>query len=452
MSDMNGAVARYQQKKARLAASVEARPGDALRLNKATSNLFRDRKHAGGPRLDVRDFNEVLVVDAANGRVEVEGMTTYATLTETCLRLGVMPAVVPQLKSITIGGAVSGVGIESSSFRYGLVHESVQEMEILLGDGSTVVCAPHNEHADLFFGFPNSYGTLGYALKLRIKTVPVKPFVKLTHVRHTEVDTYFQDLGRWCREDIDFLDGTVFGAGDYYLTLGRFVDHAPYTSDYTFEHIYYRSIRQRDEDYLTTSDYLWRWDTDWFWCSRNLYAQNPVIRRLYGRSRLNSVTYTRIMRWNSKWKLTRRIDRLLGYRSESVIQDVDIPLRSCPAFLSFYLDNIRFTPVWICPIRAGDGDARFDLYPLDSSQTYVNFGFWDVIRDRNRHLPEGHYNRLVEAKVGELGGIKSLYSDAYYTPEEFWNIYGGDAYRQLKRRYDPDGRLKDLYAKCVLRE
>ena len=46
-------------------------------------------------------------------------------------------------------------------------------------------------------------------------------------------------------------------------------------SDYTFEHIYYRSIRSASTDYLTTRDYLWRWDTDWFWCSKNFGAQHP---------------------------------------------------------------------------------------------------------------------------------------------------------------------------------
>ncbi len=449
---MNAGSDNYDQKKARLAASVQSSGKGDVRLNKTTSNLFRNRKDAKGPRLDVRDFSNVLGVNTEKGWVEVEGMTSYATLTEVCLQQGVMPCVVPQLKTITLGGAVAGVGIESGSFRYGLVHETVQEMEVLLGDGSAVLCTPANEHRDLFFGFPNSYGTLGYAIKLRIKVVPVKPFVKLTHVRHTDAGDYFRDLGRWCLEDIDFLDGTVFGPGDYYLTIGRFVDEAPYTSDYTFENIYYRSIPQRQEDYLGTADYIWRWDTDWFWCSKNLYAQNPVIRRLYGRSRLNSQTYTRIMRWNSRWKLTRGIDRLLGYRSESVIQDVDIPLENCTDFLSFYLDNIRFTPVWICPIRAWDQAARFPLYPMDSSKTYVNFGFWDVIRGRNRQLPKGHYNRLIEARVRELGGIKSLYSDAYFTPEEFWSIYSRDAYGRLKAKYDPEGRLKDLYAKCVLRE
>jgi hypothetical protein len=29
---------------------------------------------------------------------------------------------------------------------------------------------------------------------------------------------------------------------------------------------------------------LWRWDTDWFWCSKNLFAQNPLVRRLTGAS------------------------------------------------------------------------------------------------------------------------------------------------------------------------
>ncbi len=433
-------------------ASAKAQPSDALRLDKPTSNLFRDRKQGDRQSLDVRDFNSVIEVDTAHGWVEVEGMTTYAALTDACLEHAVMPSVVPQLKSITIGGAVAGIGIESSSFKYGLVHETVDEMEILLGDGSTVVCAPDNEHRDLFYGFPNSYGTLGYALKLRVKTVPVKPYVQLKHIRHRDADAFFRDLGRWCGEDIDFLDGTVFGPGEYYLTVGRFVENAPYTSDYTFEHIYYRSIRERKEDYLTVGDYIWRWDTDWFWCSKNLFAQNPVIRRLYGRSRLNSVTYTRIMRWNSRWRLTRGVERLLGYRSESVIQDVDIPLANCPDFLAFYLESIRFTPVWICPIRSWDRQASFDLYPMDNRQTYVNFGFWDVIRHRDRRLADGHYNRLVEAKVTELDGIKSLYSDAYFTPEEFWQIYNGDAFRKLKSKYDTHGRLKDLYAKCVQRE
>ena len=53
-----------------------------------------------------------------------------------------MPAVVPQLKTITLGGAVAGVGIESSSYRHGLVHDTVLELDVLLGDGRVVTCTP----------------------------------------------------------------------------------------------------------------------------------------------------------------------------------------------------------------------------------------------------------------------------------------------------------------------
>ncbi len=442
----------YEDKKQRLIAELNASKGLAVGLGKGTSNLFRDRQTLPKRKLNVKDFDQVIQVNPAAGWVEVEGMTTYEHLVNETLKYGVMPTVVPELKSITIGGAVTGIGIESSSFKYGLVHETVLAMDILLSDGRVVVCTPDNEYRDLFFGFPNSYGTLGYILKLRVKTVPVKSYVKLTHQRYQDPQSYFRALAEGCsRQRADFMDGVVFGPHELYLSSGRFVDDAPLVSDYTYENIYYRSIRQRETDYLTTRDYIWRWDTDWFWCSKNLYLQNPVLRRLVGKQRLNSVTYTKIMRWNSRWRLTKRIDHWLGYYPESVIQDVDIPIENAPAFLDFLLAEIRITPIWICPIRAYDPSVQFDLYPMDPGRVYVNFGFWDVVKGRTPQ-PEGYYNRKIERQVAALGGIKSLYSDAFYEPDEFWQIYNKPVYDRLKAKYDSQGFFKDLYQKTVLRQ
>ena len=439
----------YAVRKARLAAQLQSGAGH-LALDKDTSNLFRDRASAAAQRLDVRDFNHVLHVNAQEGWVDAEGMTSYEDLVEATLRHGLMPAVVPQLKTITLGGAVAGVGIEATSFRQGLVHDTVLEMEVLAGDGRIYLCSPTNAHRDLFFGFPNSYGTLGYALRVRAKALRVKKFVRIDHTGFRDPKAYFAALERACTSPADFVDGVVFGAGEMYLTEGRFTDEAPFTSDYTFEHIYYRSIRNKATDYLVARDFLWRWDTDWFWCSKNLGAQNPLIRRILGRSRLNSRTYTRVMRWNSRWKITHRFDRLSGLHRESVIQDVDIPLDRAPEFLDFFHREIGILPVWICPIRPGEPQKRFDLYPLVAGKAYVNVGFWDVVKSRAAH-PSGHFNRLIERKVAELGGIKSLYSESCYPREEFWGIYGETAYRRLKGKYDPQGRLRDLYDKCVLK-
>ena len=52
----------------------------------------------------------------------------------------------------------------------------------------------------------------------------------------------------------------------------------------------------------------------------------------------------------------------------------------------------------------------------------------------------------------EVGGVKSLYADSYFTKDEFWSIYDGAAYRGLKDRYDPGHVLGDLYEKVVLRQ
>jgi FAD/FMN-containing dehydrogenase len=441
--------APYEEKKRRLAEQIRNNDG-SIRLQKSTSNLFRTRERSAGARLDVRSLDQVLHVDAANQTVEVEGMTPYERLADACLASSCMPLVVPQLKSITIGGAVSGIGIESSSFRHGLPHESVIDMEVLLADGEVVHCSPDNEHADLFFGIPNSYGTLGYILKLTARTMPVERYVSLEHVRYTSADDYFAAVAELCRGDADFIDGTIFDADEMYLTLGRFTDTAPYTSDYTWLKIYYRSIRQRNEDYLTVRDYLWRWDTDWFWCSKNLHVQNVPMRMVLGPRLLSSITYQKIMRWNARVGLTAAIDKLLGRHPESVIQDVDIPLENAPAFLDFFLDEVGIRPVWMCPIGGHDPSQRFPFYPLHDTGLYINFGFWDVVANPGKH-PAGHFNRLVERKVRELGGVKSLYSDAFYDEHTFWQLYDGETYRKLKQRYDPRGRLADLYQKCVRR-
>lgn len=443
----------HARRRAELAAALHAGAAGStapLGLGKRSSNLFRDRHEGAKNRLDLSGFCHVLDIDTAAGWVDVEGLATYEQLVAQTLARGVMPAVVPQLKTITVGGAAAGVGIEATSFRHGLVHDTLLELDVLLPDGEVLHCTPDNAHRDLFYGFPNSYGTLGYALRLRLRTLPVKPFVRVEHVQHELPGRFFGDLVTQSQGRADFVDGVVFGPQQQVINRACFVDAAPWLSDYSFKNIYYRSLLDKPEDYLTVQDYLWRWDTDWFWCSKNLYAQHPLVRRLLGKSRLNSRTYTRVMRWNARWGLTRRLARLRGRFTESVIQDVDIPIASAPAFLEFLLREIGILPVWICPVRGPATGAAFTLYPLAPGSLYVNFGFWDVVESTVAH-ETGHFNRLVEREVLRLGGIKSLYSDSFFNPDEFAQTYAMARYQALKAKYDPAGRMLGLYEKCVLR-
>ncbi|GAA4607606.1 FAD-binding oxidoreductase [Actinoallomurus liliacearum] len=442
----------------RLLASYRAIPeGAPVRLAKRTSNLFRFRDEIQAPGLDVSGFDKVLSVDPEARVADVQGMTTYEDLVDATLPYGLMPFVVPQLKTITLGGAVTGLGIESSSYRNGLPHESVLEMEILTGAGEVVTATPDNEHRDLFYGFPNSYGTLGYALRLKIKLQPVKPYVALWHVRFSSAQECVEAIDELGAE-VDFIDGTVFGGDELYLTLGRFADTAERVSDYTGQGIYYRSIRDRfvtprwlrpdgpPTDALTTHDYLWRWDTDWFWCSRAFGAQHPLVRRAWPASKKRSDVYRRLVALDKRLQTSARVDRWLGRPPrEDVIQDVEVPVERLPEFLEFFHREIGMSPVWLCPLRAQD---KWPLYPLEPGRTYVNVGFWGTVPQKPGRLPE-HHNRLIEREVARLDGHKSLYSTAFYTREDFWRHYDGATYRTLKEEYDPERRLLDLYDKTV---
>ena len=461
-----GPTTRHARARERLLAQYAAIPaGDPVRLAKHTSNLFRPRAKVSRPGLDVSDLDGILGVDPDARTADVQGMTTYEHLVDATLPHGLMPTVVPQLKTITLGGAVTGLGIESSSFREGLPHEAVREVEVLTGAGEIVVATP-TEHADLFRAFPNSYGTLGYALRLVIDLLPVRPYVRLRHVRFrrpAELTAAVGEIvasGQWSGEPVEFLDGTVFSASECYLTLGSFVDSAPYTSDYTGQQIFYRSIQHRQQDYLTVRDYLWRWDTDWFWCSRAFGAQNPWLRRVWPKRYLRSDVYWKMIALENRYHLVSRLDQARGkLPRERLIQDVEIPLERTADFLDWFLREVPVQPVWVCPLKlrpAGPagapvaGETPWPLYPLVAGETYVNVGFWSTVPIRPGRT-DGDVNRDVERVVAEHGGHKSLYSDAYYDEERFRALYGGAGYAAVKQRYDPDGRLLDLYAKAVMR-
>jgi FAD/FMN-containing dehydrogenase len=451
------AAARYGERVEALRRALLAAPPDAaVRLRKRTSNLFRPRERAASP-LDADGFADVLSIDPAARTADVGGTTTYERLVEATLAHGLMPLVVPQLKTITLGGAVSGVGIESSSFRSGCPHESVLEMDVLTGAGEVVTASPTNAHSDLFFGFPNSYGSLGYALRLRIELEPVSPYVHLRHLRLRSVASCIEAIericatGSWDGEDVRFLDGTWFAGDEIYLTLGSWADSAPAVSDYTGRRVYYRSIRQRAEDFLTVHDYIWRWDTDWFWCSRAFGAQHPVGRALWPKRLLRSDVYWKLVSLERRHRVKARIDAARGKPDvEYVIQDIEVPAARLGEFLDFLHRQTAMTPVWLCPLVQRDPSVTWALYPFDPATTYVNVGFWGGV-----DLPPGEaepfHNRAIEEEVARLDGRKSLYSTSFYPEDEFWASYGGPAYELLKKTYDPEGRLLDLYAKTVQR-
>ncbi|KAA1425274.1 FAD-binding oxidoreductase [Mumia zhuanghuii] len=465
-TDHDGAVRR-------LRASYDAIPdGAPVRLAKRTTNLFRPRDATDAPGLDVSGLTGVISVDidpeTGEATADVQGMCTYEDLVAVTLARGYIPYVVPQLRTITLGGAVTGLGIEATSFRNGLPHESVVEMDVFTGAGEVVTCSRDVE-SRLFFAFPNSYGTLGYSTRIRILLEKAPGWVRLRHVRFDDADAAAAAIARIVtdRSDagvrVDAIDGTAFSPGEIYLTLAEFTATDPAAdgedvSDYTGQQIYYRSVRERTTDVLTMADYLWRWDTDWFWCSGAFGAQNPLIRRVWPRKYRRSDVYQRFVGLDTKYALARRLDRIKRNgiaQRERVIQDIEVSVDRLAEFLRWFDDEVGMRPVWLCPLRLrepdGPGSAtHWPLYPLEPATTYVNVGFWGTVAVP-ADAPPGMVNRRVETEVHALGGHKSLYSEAFYDADTFAELYNLPHLAEVKAMYDPKDRLTGLYEKAVKR-
>ncbi|SER66617.1 FAD-binding oxidoreductase [Corynebacterium cystitidis] len=448
--------------------------GQRVRLAKKTSNVFRGRK-GNSAGLDVSGLGGVIEVDPVARTADVQGMCTYEDLVDATLPHGLAPFVVPQLKTITLGGAVTGMGVESTSFRNGLPHESVIEMDILTGTGE-IITASRETNVDLYRSFPNSYGSLGYAIRLKIELEPVKKYVNLSYVRYHDLARYqeamaeYSENGTFENEPIHGLDGVSFSPEESYLIIAQTTDDEGPTSDYTRERIFYQAMRHPDgvtRDRLSIRDYIWRWDTDWFWCSRAFGVQNPQVRAVWPRELRRSAFYWKLIGIDRKYNVEHNlVNRPKGLpHRERVVQDVEVTVDKTAEWLEWFFGACDIQPVWLCPIRlrgsseelvgkgekTRDEDAPWPLYPLNTGTTWVNMGFWSAVPG-DHVSPEakpGAFNKVIEQKVSELGGHKSLYSEAFYTRSQFEKLYGGSLPDEMKRVYDPDGRFPSLYDKTV---
>ncbi len=442
-------VVRYQQKKTRLASNwSDGTDNGQLQLAKSTiSNLFRYQpRELATKRISLGEFNGVIALDTDARTIDVEGLATFETVASYALERGFTPLVVPELKHITVGGATVGIGIESTCFRNGFVHDGLLEADVLLPSGRIVTASPDNEHADLFYGLPNSYGTLGYILRARLVVEPAKPFVHLRMETFGSTATYL-DAMRTAAEARahDFVEGLVFEDGRYVLMLGRYVDEAPAVDDILRRNVFYKLVQQRSDIYLTTHDYLFRYDPEWFWNLPD--GVGYALFRRYAPARFRSSSfYTRYVALKAKLA-----ERLPGHRppdTEPLIQDWEVPWENAAELLDFALREVRLDgrPWAAVPIQT---PRQPTLYPVRPNTLYFNLGSYLQVR-KPEGKPPYYYTKILDEKCFELDGIKMLYSSSFMTEEQFDARYNGAAYRELKAKYDPDGRARTLYAKVVL--
>lgn len=383
-------------------------------------------------KIDISDLNEIVSIDAQRRICVAEPGATFVDLVAATMRHGLVPVVVPELKTITIGGAVAGCSIESMSYKYGGFHDACLEYEVVTAKGDILRCTPDNEHRLVFQMVHGTFGTLGIITKLTFRLVPAKPFVKVTYEKYGDLEAYKAAIWRhYQAKDVDFMDGIIHSPTELVLSVANFTDAAPYTHRYDWMRVYYLSTKTRKEDYLRTPDYFFRYDKG---------VTNVTPKSFLGRLFLGKFVDS-----NTVLRLVDRFGKYLKPNMIPVTLDTFIPFSKMSEFFGWYRKEVDFFPLWCVPYKkVRQYEWIDDDFAKKAAQDEL---FLDIAIYGLRRNDGKNYYKIIEGELMEIGAIKTLITPNYYSEDDFWKIWNKKNFDAVKRVTDPDNVFRGLYEK-----
>lgn len=444
---------KHDKAVATIAASVRAfhQKGEKFRIYHGSTNSTRRLKRKRSEVVDTSGLTNVIKVDTERRIVIVEPNVPLDKLVEATMAHNMIPPVVPEFPGITVGGAAVGTAGESSSFKHGFVDATIDRFQIVLADG-TIAFASKEENPELFGGIPSSFGTLGVITLIEMRLVAAKKYVSLTYHPVTsfpEVISRTVELSK--DQNIDFLDNIIFSRTKTALMTGVFSDNPDNQPIQRFSRardqwFYIHAKRsafgktgEPKTDIIPLADYLFRYDRGGFWTGRLAFKYFFAPFDRFSRFCMDWFMHTRVMY---------QALHESGMSDSYVIQDLALPIDGAENFLNWIDKDLKIYPIWLCPLIQRptgvmsprvpepakiEGESDLSLPDNMKPEVMLNIGVWGAgPRDREQFIA---INRKLEKTVTDLGGIKWLYAQTYYTEEEFWNIYDRNAYDAIRAKY-----------------
>lgn len=418
-----------------------------VKIYHGSTNSTRAQKFKKGTFVDISQLNRVLKINTDKKYILVEPNVPMDKLVEETLRHSLIPPAVPEFPGITVGGGVQGGVEESSSFKYGLLHDCCLEYEIVLGNGYKLTASPQ-KNSDLFWGIAGSYGSLGIITLAKLQLVPAKNFIHLTYHTVNSFEEAVDLMRQKSSEKVDFIDGIMFAKNFGVVTIGNFSDKQTLpistfhkASDEWF-YLHAKTISQNHNLYkelIPIIDYLFRYDRGAFWMGRFGFKILKIPFTRFTRFILNGICNTRTL-----YRLVHETNLSQRY----FIQDFNLPQETVLKFLQLVDKELTIYPLWICPLKPGKED-KLSANCITTDLVF-NIGIWgEVHKDFSGFVT---FNRDFEQKTFELGGRKMLYAQSYYPQDEFWKIYDFAWYSKLREKYFANLAFPDIYDKTKVVE
>ena len=427
----------------KLARKLGVRP----RVYRGSTNVTRELEFKAGEIIDIRDLGEILEINTKECWIEVEPNVSMKRLVEAVLPFGFVPPVVMEFPDISVGGGWQGGAGESSSFKYGLLHQCSIEVEAVDGDGSILNLSPGNQ-PEMYGGLACSYGSLAILTKIKLKLIPVLPFVELSYFPCDSFSGAVEIIKTFSLErSVDFIDCVVFSQNQGVVITGTFKNNCgenkPLTFSKTSDLWIYQFIKKKvkrqnfSKDYLPIEEYLFRYNRGAFWVGKYFFdffkiPYNKLTQKIFGR-------------WLNARDLYRSL-HAANFSQHFFIQDFCLPVENAVDFLEYANNRLGMYPIWVCPILPSQSYDK--LSPAYCKTNLVlNIGLYGVIQKGQDYLS---INRDVEGYAKKCNARKTLYANSYYPKEEFWEMYDYDWYLKLREAFHADGIFPDIFEKTYV--
>lgn len=126
--------------------------------------------------LDMRDFDDVLVLDVEARTIKVQTGITWRKIQETIDRHDLAVKVMQSYANFTVGGSLSVNG-HGRYVGQGSLVSTVRSIAVVLADGS-LVQASRTENADVFRGAIGGYGAIGVIVEATLDLAPNQPMAR----------------------------------------------------------------------------------------------------------------------------------------------------------------------------------------------------------------------------------------------------------------------------------
>lgn len=393
------------------------------------------------------DLCNVLDVNVDAGLVKVEPLVTMGQLTHALLPLGYTIPVLPELDDLTVGGLVSGVGIETSSHKYGLFQYICVHFELVLADGTVINCSK-DEHPEIFYMVPWSHGTLGFLTAATIKMIPAKEYVKVEYLPFRNQQDAIECFERESRKGTDDDDETcAFGvealaySRDHWVVMIANMCDEPkgvertkinkigyYFKPWFYTHVEKYLATGAAEEYIPLRHYYHRHTRSLFWEVSDIvpFGNQAWFRYLLGYTMPPKPALLKL----SQTEMTRQL-----YELHHVVQDLLVPVKNLGESIDLFHKEFEVYPLWLCPMRI-KSDGRKEGYhglikPLDDGdEMFVDVGAYG--NPLSPTFVAADSCRKCEDFVRQVKGYQMMYADTYMTREEFREMFDHSQYDKLR--------------------